>query len=74
MPLTSPICGTTRRRLRRRRAEQAHTGEHERETGRPDLDRPTWYAEYLEREQSGGSPEYVSRSVSRDVVEPGRAP
>lgn len=35
-----------------RRAEEAH-GEHERQTGRPDPDWPTWYAQLLEREQAG---------------------
>jgi hypothetical protein len=35
-----------------KRAEAAH-GEHEKETGRPDPDWPTWYAQYLEQEQAG---------------------
>ena len=36
-----------------RRAEAAH-GEHERRTGEPDADWPTWYATYMAREQDGG--------------------
>ncbi|MFL6601562.1 MAG: VOC family protein [Steroidobacteraceae bacterium] len=35
-----------------RRAEAAH-GEHERRTGQRDADWPTWYAEYIVREQAG---------------------
>ena len=35
-----------------RRAEAAH-GEHEKRTGQRDADWPTWYAEYMVREQSG---------------------
>jgi catechol 2,3-dioxygenase-like lactoylglutathione lyase family enzyme len=35
-----------------RRAEAAH-GEHEKRTGTRDVDCPTWYAEYMAREQSG---------------------
>ena len=35
-----------------RRAESAH-GEHEKRTGERDADWPSWYAEYMVREQSG---------------------
>ena len=35
-----------------RRAEAAH-GEHERRTGQRDEDWPSWYAEYMVKEQSG---------------------
>jgi catechol 2,3-dioxygenase-like lactoylglutathione lyase family enzyme len=35
-----------------RRAEAAH-GEHEKRTGERDADWPSWYAEYMVREQSG---------------------
>jgi len=35
-----------------RRAETAH-GEHERRTGQRDADWPSWYAEYMVREQAG---------------------
>jgi catechol 2,3-dioxygenase-like lactoylglutathione lyase family enzyme len=35
-----------------RRAEAAH-GEHEKRTGQRDADWPTWYAEYMIREQAG---------------------
>jgi catechol 2,3-dioxygenase-like lactoylglutathione lyase family enzyme len=35
-----------------RRAETAH-GEHEKRIGHPDADWPSWYAEYLVREQTG---------------------
>jgi catechol 2,3-dioxygenase-like lactoylglutathione lyase family enzyme len=35
-----------------RRAEAAH-GEHEKRTGQRDADWPTWYAEYIVREQAG---------------------
>lgn len=35
-----------------RRAEAAH-GEHEKRTGQRDPDWPTWYAEYMVREQAG---------------------
>lgn len=35
-----------------RRAEAAH-GQHEKRTGERDLDWPSWYAEYMKREQSG---------------------
>ena len=35
-----------------RRAEAAH-GEHEKRIGHPDADWPSWYAEYLVREQTG---------------------
>jgi catechol 2,3-dioxygenase-like lactoylglutathione lyase family enzyme len=35
-----------------RRAEAAH-GEHEKRTGQRDADWPSWYAEYMRREQSG---------------------
>lgn len=35
-----------------RRAEAAH-GDHEKRTGRPDPDWPTWYASYIVAEQSG---------------------
>lgn len=35
-----------------RRAEAAH-GEHEKRTGQRDADWPTWYAEYMAREQCG---------------------
>jgi catechol 2,3-dioxygenase-like lactoylglutathione lyase family enzyme len=35
-----------------RRAEAAH-GEHEKRLGERDLDWPTWYAEYMVREQAG---------------------
>lgn len=35
-----------------RRAEAAH-GEHEKRTGQRDADWPTWYAEYMVREQAG---------------------
>jgi catechol 2,3-dioxygenase-like lactoylglutathione lyase family enzyme len=35
-----------------RRAEAAH-GEHEKRTGVRDADWPSWYAEYMRREQSG---------------------
>jgi catechol 2,3-dioxygenase-like lactoylglutathione lyase family enzyme len=35
-----------------RRAAAAH-GEHEKRTGGPDANWPTWYAEYIGREQSG---------------------
>jgi hypothetical protein len=35
-----------------RRAEAAH-GEHEKRTGERDQDWPTWYAEYMVREQAG---------------------
>lgn len=35
-----------------RRAEAAH-GQHETRTGKPDADWPSWYAEYMVREQSG---------------------
>jgi catechol 2,3-dioxygenase-like lactoylglutathione lyase family enzyme len=38
-----------------RRAAAAH-GEHEKRTGRPDADWPSWYAEYLVREQTGEPP------------------
>jgi catechol 2,3-dioxygenase-like lactoylglutathione lyase family enzyme len=37
-----------------RRAEIAH-GEHEKKLGKRDEDWPTWYAEYMVREQSGDS-------------------
>lgn len=35
-----------------RRAAAAH-GEHEKRTGKPDPDWPTWYADYMVREQAG---------------------
>jgi hypothetical protein len=35
-----------------RRAADAH-GQHEQRTGHPDPDWPSWYAQYLEREQAG---------------------
>jgi len=35
-----------------RRAEAAH-GEHEKRIGKPDVDWPSWYAEYIVREQAG---------------------
>ncbi|MBB3724391.1 hypothetical protein [Nonomuraea dietziae] len=35
-----------------RRAEAAH-GRHEQELGHPDQDWPTWYAQYMVREQAG---------------------
>ncbi|WP_336216195.1 hypothetical protein [Nonomuraea sp. LPB2021202275-12-8] len=35
-----------------RRAETAH-GRHEQETGQPDPDWPTWYAQYMMDEQAG---------------------
>jgi catechol 2,3-dioxygenase-like lactoylglutathione lyase family enzyme len=35
-----------------RRAEAAH-GEHEKRTGQRDADWPTWYADYIVREQAG---------------------
>ena len=35
-----------------RRAEAAH-GEHERRIGKRDTDWPSWYAEYMIREQAG---------------------
>jgi hypothetical protein len=35
------------------RAERAHA-EHQQQTGREEPDWATWYAEYFEREQSGG--------------------
>jgi len=35
-----------------RRAEAAH-GEHEKRTGEPDADWPTWYASYMVAEQAG---------------------
>jgi hypothetical protein len=35
-----------------RRASEAH-GEHEKRTGQPDADWPSWYAEYMVKEQSG---------------------
>jgi hypothetical protein len=35
-----------------RRAADAH-GQHEEQIGRSDLDWPSWYAVYLEREQAG---------------------
>jgi catechol 2,3-dioxygenase-like lactoylglutathione lyase family enzyme len=35
-----------------RRAEAAH-GQHEKRTGQRDADWPSWYAEYMRREQSG---------------------
>ena len=35
-----------------RRAEAAH-GQHEKRTGERDLDWPSWYAEYMVKEQSG---------------------
>jgi hypothetical protein len=35
-----------------RRAEAAH-GEHEKRTGERDADWPSWYAEYMVKEQSG---------------------
>ncbi|MFE8596221.1 VOC family protein [Archangium violaceum] len=35
-----------------RRAEAAH-GEHEKRTGQRDADWPSWYAEYIAREQAG---------------------
>ena len=35
-----------------RRAEAAH-GEHEKRTGQRDADWPSWYAEYIVREQAG---------------------
>ena len=35
-----------------RRAEAAH-GQHEKRTGQRDQDWPSWYAEYMRREQSG---------------------
>ena len=35
-----------------RRAETAH-GEHEKRTGKRDADWPSWYAEYMVREQAG---------------------
>ena len=35
-----------------RRAEAAH-GEHEKRTGQRDEDWPSWYAEYMIKEQSG---------------------
>jgi hypothetical protein len=35
-----------------RRAAEAH-GEHEKEIGQEDPDWPTWYARYMEREQTG---------------------
>src|SRR3954453_19874272 len=38
-----------------RRAEAAH-GEHEKRTGQRDADWPSWYAEYMRREQSGEEP------------------
>lgn len=36
------------------RAAAAH-GEHEKETGRPDEDLPTWYAQYMVRERTEGT-------------------
>jgi hypothetical protein len=36
-----------------RRAGAAH-GEHEKRTGQPDADWPSWYAECMVREQAGG--------------------
>jgi Putative prokaryotic signal transducing protein len=42
-----------------RRAADAH-GEHEKQTGRPDPDWPSWYALYLEREQAGLEHELTS--------------
>ncbi|MEV0624136.1 VOC family protein [Nonomuraea sp. NPDC050404] len=38
-----------------RRAEAAH-GEHEKRTGEPDADWPTWYATYMLAEQAGTEP------------------
>jgi catechol 2,3-dioxygenase-like lactoylglutathione lyase family enzyme len=38
-----------------RRAEAAH-GEHEKRTGQRDADWPSWYAEYIVREQAGKPP------------------
>ena len=38
-----------------RRAEAAH-GQHEKRTGERDQDWPSWYAEYMKREQSGEEP------------------
>jgi phosphoglycolate phosphatase-like HAD superfamily hydrolase len=35
-----------------RRAADAHH-QHEQQTGRPDPDWPSWYAQYIEREQTG---------------------
>ena len=35
------------------RAADAH-GQYEKQTGRPDPDWPSWYAQYLQREQAGG--------------------
>lgn len=39
-----------------RRAADAH-GRHEAEIGHPDPDWPDWYAEYMVKEQVGGSSE-----------------
>ena len=50
MQLTVDSAGDLAQALRR--AEQAH-GRYEKEIGHPDPDWPTWYAEYLEREQAG---------------------
>ena len=38
-----------------RRAEAAH-GEHEKRIGQRDADWPSWYAEYMVREQAGKAP------------------
>jgi hypothetical protein len=50
MPLTFDSAADLAQALRR--AEEAH-GRHEAETGEPDPDWPTWYAQFLEREQAG---------------------
>ncbi len=39
-----------------RRAADAH-GRHEAKIGHPDPDWPDWYAEYMVKEQAGGSSE-----------------
>ncbi len=45
-----------------RRAADAH-GQHEKHTGHPDPDWPSWYAQYLEREQAG---------LEHELTSPGR--
>src|SRR5260370_41595620 len=57
MRLTFDSAGDLARALRR--AADAH-GQHEKQIGRPDPDWPSWYAQYLEREQAGFGQEAAS--------------
>jgi hypothetical protein len=68
MPLTFDSASDLARALRR--AEAAH-GRHEAELGHPDADWPTWYAQFLEREQAEAEEPEAEKAEAADDGAPG---